>query len=149
MNGVDLTKEKVFWMGSLAVLVLLTVFPFTSQGGMFAVFQRGDFSGTIWSLMGEMPILGVFILILLFNSVLSFVRFEDRLKNYLSLALNLLGVTFFIIQFVLFTPEIPLGTGGFLIFFMLLLYLAKSLSRLGLVRGDTFISGLDCCILLL
>ncbi len=129
-------------MGCLVVLVLLSVFPFTaSQAGMFAVFRHGDFSQTAWKLLGGIPLLGGLIFLVIVNAVLAVIPLENRRKSYLLLGVNLVGIAIFIIQFVILRPDIPLGIGGFLLFFSLLLTLARSLSRLGLIMGDTFISG--------
>ena len=142
MDRVDLRKDRVMWVGSLVMFVLLTVFPFISQkGGMFAVFRERNLSGTIWNLLSDMPLLSVFLLILVLNAVLAVIQLKDRQKNYYLLGLNLLGAALFVIQCVILRPDVPLGTGAFLLFFALLLSLSRSLSRLGLVMGDTFISG--------
>lgn len=149
MSSAGLTKEKASWGGTLLVFLLLTVFPFTSRGGMFVVFRQGDFSGTIWYIVSTLPVVGVLLLILLINPILALLQWNDRLKHRVLLGLNLFGVLLFLTQFVLVTPEIPLQIGAFLVFFTLLLFLAKALSRLGLIMGDTFISGSILSIALL
>lgn len=149
MSSADLTKEKAFWGGTLLIFLLLTVFPFSSRGGMFVVFRQGDFSGTIWNLIPNHPVLAVFLLILIGNLILTLLQFNDHLKQYVFLSLNLFGTILFIAQFALFTSDISLGFGAFLVFFTLLLFVAKALSRLGLIMGDTFISGSILSIALL
>jgi hypothetical protein len=131
MNYTDPVKERhMVWVECLIVLGLLTIFPFISQrGGLFAVFSQRDFSNTIWSLLGDMPILSVFLIIVLMNLFLNIIRFKDRSIHYLILGLNLTAIILFIIQFVILQPEIPLGIGAFLLFFTFLLYLSKTLSQ--------------------
>lgn len=142
MKLVDLTREKVTWVGSIIVFLLLTLLPFTApQEGILVVSQQRDFSSTIWYLRNGLPILNCFILILLLNAILAILNIEKRSKGRLFLILNLVGVSLFIVQFVIITPETKLGIGSFVIFFAFLFFLAKALSRLGLIRGDTFISG--------
>ena len=122
MNAVELKKERPVWIGSLVVLVLLTIFPFTSQqGGIFAFVRQGDFSKTIWNLLGEFPVLSALLGIVLLNALLAIIQFDDRIKNHLTLGFSLLGVALFIIQFVVWRPDIPLGFGSFVLFFSLLL----------------------------
>jgi iron(III) transport system permease protein len=141
MAEVGFKHDTPFWVGNLAALGLLAIFPFTARSGILAVLRHGDFSAVAWNMLPAIPMLRVLLLILVLNILLAFLRLEDRLKNHLLLVINLAGVSLFIVQFVVFTPEIPLGTGGFVLFFALLLSLARTLSRLGLIMGDTFISG--------
>lgn len=142
MNQSEFTKERGLWLGSLAALILLTLFPFTSQpGGIFAVIRQGDFSGILWNLLGELPLLLLMPLILLLNICLTFMRFQHRLKSVILLVNTFIGLFLFVVQVVIFRPDVPLGVGAFLLFFALLLFLARALSRLGLIMGDTFISG--------
>jgi iron(III) transport system permease protein len=143
MNYTEPVEERrMVWVECLVVLGLLTIFPFISQrGGLLAVFSQGDFSHIIWNLLGDMPILTIFLIIVIMNLILKVIRFTDRSIHYLILGLNLAGIVLFMIQFVILQPEIPLGIGAFLLFFILLLYLSKALSHLGFIRGDTFISG--------
>lgn len=142
MAAVNLGREKITWMGSIAVLLLLTVLPFTvPDGGIRALFRGGGFQSTIWHLRDELPILNSFIFILLLNSILGIISFKSRLKERLFLFLNLLGVIIFIVQFVIISHHIRLGIGSFILFFTFLLFLARALSRLGFIRGDAFISG--------
>ncbi|MCP4403831.1 MAG: iron ABC transporter permease [bacterium] len=130
------------WFGSLATLVLLSLLPFSSQRGQFfAVLRQGDFSATIWGVLQEMPVLGVLVLIVLLNGVLTFFQGNERRNTVLLPAVNLLAVVLFVIQFVFVRPDVPLGAGAFILFFTLLLYLAQGISRQGFIMGDTFISG--------
>ena len=124
------------------VIGILSLFPFTAQqGGMFAVLLQGDLSRIIWNLIREMPLLSLFPMILILNLVLKRMQLEDRTHNYLILGLNFAGIALFLTLFLVLQPDVPLGLGGFLLFFILLLYLSKALSRLGFIRGDLFISG--------
>ncbi len=143
LSRIDLTKERATWAGSLVLLILLSFFPFTSQrGGIFLVFEQREFSTTIWNFLGEMPLLGILLLIIVFNAVLALLPLsKDRQNSYLLLGVNLLGIILFIVQFTLFRPDVPLGFGSFLLFFTLLFFVARALSRLGFIMGDTFISG--------
>jgi iron(III) transport system permease protein len=142
MKTVSLTKDRNILVGNLLVLALLLILPFTGQReGLWTVFQRGDFSRTLWNLRVELPILNIFISLLVLNAILAAFDLENRWKGRLLILLNGIGVALFFIQFVILRPEIRLGMGSFLLFFAFLLTLANSLSRLGLVRGDTFVSG--------
>ncbi|GAK60720.1 ABC transporter, membrane spanning protein (Iron) [Candidatus Vecturithrix granuli] len=142
MNQRKLIKEQGGWFGSLAMLILLTLFPFTSQpAGIFVVFRQGNFSGILWNLVGEMPLLLLMPMILLINAGLAFIRLGYRQKSVILLANNFAGLFLFVIQFAVLRSDVPLGAGAFLLFFALLLFFARALSRLGLIMGDTFISG--------
>lgn len=123
-------------------MLLLTLLPFTSPPeGFLTAMQAGGRSYTFWALRGELPLLNGFVVLLILNIVLAFFSFEQRLKARLQLGLNLLGVLLFAVQFVFLTPEIRLGIGSFILFFAFLLFLSSSLSHLGIIRGDAFISG--------
>lgn len=142
MNQRELTKEQGVWSGSLAVLILLTFFPFTSQpAGIFVVFRQSNFSGIFWNLISEMPLLLLFPLILLINAGAAFAPFGHRQKSRILLVNNFSGLLLFVVQFAVFRPDVRLGAGAFLLFFALLLFFARALSRLGVIMGDTFISG--------
>ena len=142
MTSVNLGKEKIAWMGSIVALLLLTLLPFASpKEGIQSVFQQGDFYATIWHLRSELPVLNGLIFILIVNAILGILSIKNRLKERLFLLLNLLGIILFVLQFVILKPNIRLGIGSFILFFTFLLFLAKSLSRMGFIRGDTFISG--------
>jgi iron(III) transport system permease protein len=142
MNQVDASKSTAVWGSVILVFILLSLFPFTThEKGIFAVIQFRNFSSTIWYFLGKIPGLKVLVLILALNALLSFLHLPDRLKNQLILGFNLAGVCLFTLQFAWLTPKIRLGIGSFILFFALLLYLAHALSRLGLIMGDTFISG--------
>ena len=121
------------WIGSLATLILLSLFPFSSQ--------QGDVSSSLWTMLQDIPVLGLLVLIVLFNGVIAFFQGIERKNAILLLSVNLFGVLLFIIQFVFVRPDVPLGIGAFLLFFALLLYLAQGVSRQGFIMGDTFISG--------
>ena len=142
MNPIDKSQAKAVGGSVLLVLILLSLFPFTAQEqGIFSVVQTGNFASTIWSLLGKLPVLAVLILILMDNALLPLVRLPDRLRYQLLLGSNLAGVVLFTLQFAWFTPKVRLGFGSFMLFFALLFYLARTVSRLGLIQGDTFISG--------
>ncbi|PIE33170.1 ABC transporter permease [candidate division KSB3 bacterium] len=140
---INLKKERAVWIGSCVLLVLLSLFPFSSQqGSLLTVFRHGNFTSTIWNLLGDMPLLGLLLAIVFINIGLAIVQMaHERQKSYLFLGVNLLGILLFIIQFVALRPDVPLGFGSFLLFFGLLFTLARALSRLGLIMGDAFISG--------
>jgi ABC-type Fe3+ transport system permease subunit len=143
VSRIDLVKERAMWVGNLILLVLLSLFPFTSQrGGILLVFKQRELSTTIWNLLGEMPLVGILLTIIVINAVLAVLPMtNDRQKSYLFLGINLLGVILFVLQFVVLRPDVPLGFGSFLLFFGVLFSIARALSRLGLIMGDTFISG--------
>ncbi|MBW1962442.1 MAG: iron ABC transporter permease [Deltaproteobacteria bacterium] len=139
---VNVTEEKAIWIGSIAVFLLLTLFPFTATNqGILGVIQQRDVSTTIWMLTDELPLLNGFIILLLLNAVVAILKIETFFKARLLLVLNLLAIVLFIVQFVFITPEIPLGSGSFVIFFAFLFILAKAISRLRVIPGDAFISG--------
>ena len=53
-------KGRSTWIGSLVTLVLLSFFPFGSQQGkLFSVFQQGNFSSTLWTMLQDLPVLGL------------------------------------------------------------------------------------------
>jgi iron(III) transport system permease protein len=142
MKVLDLSKEKAVWVGSAVVLLLLTLLPFTSPPeGILAALQAGDRSYSFWNLRRDLPILNAFTVLLVFNIALAAIKLNKRPKSVCRLGINLLGVLLFILQFVILTPEIRLGIGSFILFFAFLLILARSISQLGLIRGDAFISG--------
>lgn len=142
MKIVSLTKDRNILVGNLFVLVLLLILPFTREkGGLWMVFQWGDLSRTLWNLRVELPILNVFASLLVLNAILFTFDLENRWKGRLLILLNGIGVVLFFIQFAVLRPEIWLGIGSFLLLFAFLLTLANGLSRLGLIRGDTFVSG--------
>jgi len=142
MRTIDFTDDRTAWVGSIAVFILLSLIPFTStEQGILAGIYQGNISDTIWTVRSKLALLNGLLFILVLNAIFSVLRLETTLKERILLALNLTGVIFFVIQFVLLTPEIKLGSGSFLLFFTLLLFFSKSLSRLGLIRGDAFISG--------
>ena len=142
MKFIDLAREKAIWVGGSVVFLLLTFFPFTATKGMaLALLKQGDFSHSIWNQLGELPLLSLLLLLLLLITILGLLNMGKRLRGKLLFALSLSGTLLFTIQFVLLTPEIKLGMGSFIIFFSFLLFLARSLSRLGLIRGDAFVSG--------
>ena len=130
------------WIGSLATLILLSILPFSSQQGtLFVVLRQQEFSATIWTMLQDIPVLGLLVLIVLLNGILAFFRGNDRKNIVLLLGVNLLAVVLFVIQFVFIRPDIPLGAGGFILFFTLLVYVAQGISRQGFIMGDSFISG--------
>lgn len=142
MNQRETSQNKILWGSIGGALLLLSLFPFAAhENGIFAVFRSGNLSSTIWFLFGQMPMLAFLVVILAANAFLPVLALPDRLKHQLALGWNLVGVLVFILQFVWLTPKIRLGTGSFLLFFALLLCLSRVLSRLGLIMGDTFISG--------
>ncbi len=142
MKALDLKRDKIIWVGSIVVFLLLTLLPFTSpRGGMLQALQEGDRSHSYWTLHGQMPLLYGFTLLLVLNLVLVLATLEQRLKARLLLGVNLLAVLSFAVQFIFVTPEIRLGIGSFILFFAFLLFLSKALSHLGLIQGDAFISG--------
>jgi len=123
-------------------LLLLTLLPFTSPPeGFLAAMQAGGRSYSFWTLRGELPLLNGFAVLLILNIFLAFFSLEQRLQARLQLGLNLLGVVLFAVQFVFLTPEVRLGIGSFILFFAFLLFLSGSLSHLGIIRGDAFVSG--------
>ena len=123
-------------------MLLLTLLPFTSPPeGFLAAMQAGGRSYSFWTLRGELPLLNGFVVLLILNIVLAFFSLGQRLKARLQLGLSLLGVLLFTVQFVFLTPEVRLGIGSFILFFAFLLFLSSSLSHLGIIRGDAFVSG--------
>lgn len=142
MKVLCLSRERTVWVGSAVVLLLLTLLPFTSPpAGMLAALQAGDRSYSFWTLRGQLPLLNGFVVLLALNIILAFFKPKTRLKAGPQLAANLLGVLLFVLQFVFLTPEIRLGVGSFILFFTFLLFLARAMSQMGLIRGDAFISG--------
>ena len=136
MRLLDLGRDKTVWVGSIVVLLLLTLLPFSSPPeGMFAALQQGNRAHSFWSQMEQLPLLNGMFALLLVNILVALFGFGKRLKARLLLGLNLLGVLLFVLQFVFLSPEIRLGVGSFVLFFTFLLFLSQSLSRLGLVRG--------------
>ncbi|PID57369.1 iron ABC transporter permease [candidate division KSB3 bacterium] len=135
-------KGQTMLFGSVLTLLLLSFLPFSSQqGSVFAVLRHGNFSAGIWAFLWEMPVLGLLMLLVLLNGVISAIRGNVRKYPVLQFAVNFLAVLLFIIQFVFVRPDIPLGAGAWLLFFTLLLFWAQGFSRLGYIMGDTFISG--------
>ena len=131
MNQSELSKEQGVWIGSLAMLVLLALFPFTAhKEGIFVVLQQGNFSVTFWSKFGEMPLLLIFPVLLLINAGLAFIRPGHRQKSFILLVSNFVGLLVFVVQFTALRPDVPLGPGAFLLFFALLLFFSRALSRL-------------------
>ena len=142
MKVLDLSRKKTVWVGSVIVLLLLTLLPFTSPPeGFLAAMQAGGRSYSFWTLRWELPLLNGLVVLLILNIVLALFSLKQRLKARLQLGLNLLGVLLFAVQFVFLTPEVRLGIGSFILFFAFLLFLSSSLSHLGLIRGDAFVSG--------
>jgi iron(III) transport system permease protein len=142
MNIFDLTRGRNIVVGGLMVLALLTIFPFTAQReGILGIFQQGDFSSTLWALRVELPILNYLIAILVLDVFLFIVNITHTWRGRALLLANSIGVILFTIQFAVLSPDVRLGLGSYLIFFTFLFFLAKALSRLGLIKGDTFISG--------
>lgn len=142
MRILDPSREKIIWVGSILVLLLLTLFPFTSPPeGMMTVIREGNRSYSFWTLRQELPILNGFTALLVLNIILGLLGFGQRYRTRVQLALNLLGVILFVLQFVFLSPAIRLGIGSFVLFFAFLFFVSKSLSHLGLIRGDAFISG--------
>jgi iron(III) transport system permease protein len=138
----DLSRDKTVWVGSVVVLLLLTLLPFSSPPeGMLAALQEGNRAHSFWTQMENLPLLKGMFALLLVNIVVALFGFRKRLRARLLLGLNLLGVLLFVLQFVFLSPEVRLGVGSFVLFFAFLLFLSQALSRLGLVRGDAFISG--------
>ncbi len=142
MNKFDLTKERSLWIGGFGILVFLTFFPFFSGSeGILTVLRSGDYSRTIWFHLEDLPLLDILPLFIICNIALAMLSLEHRKQSFLMLGLNLLGIALFLLQFVILRPDLPLGIGSFVLFFSFLLYFSRALSRLGLIMGDTFISG--------
>jgi iron(III) transport system permease protein len=142
MTILDFSKEKTVWVGSIIVFLLLTLLPFTSPPeGIMVALREGNRSYSFWSVREKLPLLNGFVVLLGLNVILALLGLERRRRACIQLGLNLSGVLLFALQFVFLSPQIRLGVGSFVLFFAFLLFLSKSLSQLGLIRGDTFISG--------
>jgi iron(III) transport system permease protein len=142
MNLFDLTRGRNIVVGGLIVLALLTILPFTAQReGILGIFQQGDFSSTLWALRVELPILNYLIAILVLDVLLFTVNITHTWRGRILLLANSIGIALFTVAFVVLSPDVRLGLGSYLFFFTFLFFLAKALSRLGLIKGDTFISG--------
>jgi iron(III) transport system permease protein len=142
MRLLDLSRDKTVWVGSIVVLVLLTLLPFSSPPeGIVAAVQEGSRDYSFWTQIKELPLLSGMLVLLLSNILVALLGFRKRFKASLQLGMNLLGILLFVLQFVFLSPEVRLGIGSFVLFFAFLLFVSKSLSRLGLVQGDAFISG--------
>ena len=142
MRIFDPGREKIIWVGSIIVFLLLTLLPFASPPeGMMIALREGSRAYSFWTLRQHLPLLNGFVVLLVLNIILGLLGFDRRYKTRVQLVLNLLGVILFVLQFVLLTPTVRLGAGSFILFFAFLFFVSKSLSRMGLIRGDAFISG--------
>jgi len=136
-------KEQFIWIGSIVVFMLLVVLPFYAplNQGTAELLTEGDFSGTLWNVRYEAPAAALLLPLLLISAILAMSPVRKKLKLRLFLAISLLGLTLYLVQVVLLTPELKLTSGAFILFFTFLTLLALTLSRMGIIRGDSFISG--------
>ena len=81
MRILDPSREKIIWVGSILVLLLLTLFPFTSPPeGMMTVIREGNRSYSFWTLRQELPILNGLAVLLFLNIILGLIGFAQRYR---------------------------------------------------------------------
>jgi iron(III) transport system permease protein len=143
MDFTAIKKEQFVWIGSIIVFMLLIILPFYAplSQGTVDLLTKGDFSGTLWNVRNEAPAAAMLLPLLLVSAILAMSPIRKPVKLKLSLTVSLLGLTLYIVQVVLLTPELKLTSGAFILFFTFLILLAVTLSRMGIIRGDPFISG--------
>ena len=101
MRILDPGTEKIIWVGSIVVLLLLTLFPFTSPPeGMVVALREGNRSYSFWTLRQGLPVLNGFVIVLALNIVLGLLGIGRWFRTRAQLILNLLGVGLFVMQFV-------------------------------------------------
>lgn len=142
MKPIDLTKEKFTWLGSIIVIILLTLIPFSPlHEGAKNTLAVGLFTSTVWHLLKDFPIIAGMIGVLILNILIAVFPIARKLKAKTILVNNLIGIILFLYFFLIIAPKIALGMGSMLLFFYYLLCIARTFSLLGYIRGDSFISG--------
>ena len=143
LNIFILNQKKTVLIGALFLILVSFIIPFTVTGdvGSLAAVRGGDFSGILWNITNDYPLLRLFPLILVLVIVSSFLPVNKKTGAYIQLALSLAAVILFTLITTVFAPELRLANGAFILFFGFLALLAGALSKLGIIQGDLFISG--------
>ena len=142
MKLINFAKEKFTWLGSIIALMLLTLIPFSPlHEGARNTLSAGFVTSTVWHLFGKFPIILVLISVLLANIVIAVLEINRKLKARILLTINSIGIVLFLYLFLIIAPKMPMGIGSLILFFFYLLFIARTLSLLGFIRGDSFISG--------
>jgi len=142
MKLIDFTKERFTWLGSIIAIMLLTLIPFAPvHEGARNTLSAGLFTATVWHLIGQFPVILVLMAVLIADIIVSIFKIGRKLKARIILVLNLTGIVFFLYLFLGIAPKMAMGIGSIILFFFYLLFIARTLSLLGFIRGDSFISG--------
>ena len=143
LNIIVLNQKKTVLIGTIIVLLVSLFVPFTVTGdlGSLASVRSGDFSGLLWNITDSYPLLRLFPLILFMVIANAVIPFKKRTGARIQLGLSLMGIILFVLHSVFIAPELRLANGSFILFFTFLALFAGSLSRLGIIQGDVFISG--------
>ena len=142
-NIILLNQKKPVLIGSLIVLIMTSVVPFTVTGDVssLAALKAGDFSGVLWNITDNYPLLRLLPLILMLIIANAVIPLKKRMNAKIQLGLSLAAIILFVVHTIFIAPELRLANGSFLLFFTFLSLFAGSLSKLGIIQGDVFISG--------
>lgn len=143
MKAVNLNQKRNVWIPILIMIFQTFILPYTvfNPGGILDAFKTGDRSGILVNIVSAYPVLGVFIPLLVLSIILCLLPLSKKREAQIQLGIGLFGVLLFTVHTVFIAPELRLAAGSILLFFTFLAIMARSLSRLGLIRGDIFISG--------
>ncbi len=152
MVKISFNKDRFVWIGSIVTLILITLLPFAPvHEGARNTLSTTIGSATVWHMFQSFPITTILVVVLFLNFILAITDFERQKRAIILLVLNIIGIVLLLYLFLFLEKKTPFGVGSIILFFAYLLFLSKSLSTLGFIRGDVFISGsiLSLSVLLL
>jgi len=127
-------------VANLVLLVSLFFLPFSRAYSMWNIeyLRHLDFSANFFHTASNYPIFYALLAVLIANLlIVSLVR-KDSFRSGLILGCNTLGAALF--AFIFFYSGEIIGVGGYLYFFMVIVFAASALSKRGVIKGDTFVS---------
>ena len=142
LNMIIVNQNKKLLVAILFIILASFIVPYTFNVNTSSLnaIRNGDFSGLLWSISDKYPLLRLFPLILVLIFICLLLPINKKLKAYFQFALSLSGIILFILHTIIIAPELRLANGSFILFFGLMVLLAGSLSSIGIIQGDLFIS---------